>query len=177
MIKSGTWLVFFNNPGWIFKRSAESVNWTGLMLPHFEFCFVRTFLLVTQVCQGWLYSFACNSSLTGMVIFLAWCLDVFGRTIYKRFRSDGEYCSQITRGRGRHGTTRRETVKKDLEINELDRDVIYGRTLWRRLIHSQLHLVGIRLGCCCCFIHKKSELLSYYFLNKRNLDGDMHIMD
>jgi len=35
------------------------------------------------------------------------------------------------RGRGRP----RQTIKKDLEINELDRDMIYDRTLWRRLIH------------------------------------------
>jgi len=41
--------------------------------------------------------------------------------------------SQITRCRPRK--TIRETIKKDLAINELDRDIVYVRTLWRRLIH------------------------------------------
>jgi len=27
------------------------------------------------------------------------------------------------------------TIKKDLEINELDRNIFYDRTLWRNLIH------------------------------------------
>ena len=43
--------------------------------------------------------------------------------------------SQITRGRSRPRKTIRETIKKDLEINELDRNMIYYRTLWRILIH------------------------------------------
>jgi hypothetical protein len=43
--------------------------------------------------------------------------------------------SQITRGRERPIKTIRGTVKKDLEINELDKDMINDRTLWRRLIH------------------------------------------
>jgi len=29
----------------------------------------------------------------------------------------------------------KDTIKKDLEINELDRDMIYDKTLWCRLIH------------------------------------------
>jgi len=33
--------------------------------------------------------------------------------------------SPITRGRGRPRKTRRETIKKDLEINELDPNMIY----------------------------------------------------
>jgi hypothetical protein len=43
--------------------------------------------------------------------------------------------SQITRGRGRPRKTIRETIKRDLEINELDRNMAYDRTLWCRLIH------------------------------------------
>jgi len=43
--------------------------------------------------------------------------------------------SQITRGRGRPRQTIRETIRKDLEINELDRNMFYDRTLWRNLIH------------------------------------------
>jgi hypothetical protein len=43
--------------------------------------------------------------------------------------------SQITRGRGRPRKTVRETIKKGLEINELDRNMVYDRTLWCRLIH------------------------------------------
>jgi len=48
--------------------------------------------------------------------------------------------SQITRGQGRP----RKTLKKDLEINELDRNMVYDRTLWCRLIHvaDWPHLVG-----------------------------------
>jgi len=34
--------------------------------------------------------------------------------------------SHITRGRGRPRKTIRETIKKDLKINELDRNVVYG---------------------------------------------------
>jgi hypothetical protein len=41
--------------------------------------------------------------------------------------------SQITRCRPTK--TIRETIMKDLAINELDRDIIYVRTLWRSLIH------------------------------------------
>jgi len=31
--------------------------------------------------------------------------------------------------------TIRETIRKDLEINELEKDMVFDRTLWRRLIH------------------------------------------
>jgi hypothetical protein len=37
--------------------------------------------------------------------------------------------SQITRGRGRRRKTIKETIKKDLEINELDKNMVYDRTL------------------------------------------------
>ena len=30
---------------------------------------------------------------------------------------------------------KRETIRKDLEVNELDPNLIYDRTLWRHLIH------------------------------------------
>jgi hypothetical protein len=43
--------------------------------------------------------------------------------------------SQITKGWGGTRKTVRETIKKDLEINELDRNMVYDRTLWCRLIH------------------------------------------
>jgi len=39
--------------------------------------------------------------------------------------------SRITRGRVRP----RKTTKKDLEINDLDRNMVYDRTLWCNLIH------------------------------------------
>jgi len=39
--------------------------------------------------------------------------------------------SQIIIGRERP----RKTIKKDLEINEFDRDMIYNRTSWCHLIH------------------------------------------
>jgi len=38
--------------------------------------------------------------------------------------------SRIPRGRGRP----RKTIRKDLIINELDRNMVYDRTLWRYLI-------------------------------------------
>jgi len=50
--------------------------------------------------------------------------------------------SQITRGRGRP----RKTIKKDIEINELDRNMVYNRTLWHNLIHVADPLSGIRLS-------------------------------
>jgi len=37
--------------------------------------------------------------------------------------------SQIIRGRGKPRKTIGETIKKDLEINELDRNMVYDRTL------------------------------------------------
>ena len=43
--------------------------------------------------------------------------------------------SQVKRGRGRTRKTIRETIRKDLEINELDLNLVYDRTLWRHLIH------------------------------------------
>ena len=43
--------------------------------------------------------------------------------------------SQIARGIGRPRKTIRETIKKNVEINEFDRNVVYDRTLWSCLIH------------------------------------------
>ncbi|KAG5035957.1 hypothetical protein JHK85_011310 [Glycine max] len=37
--------------------------------------------------------------------------------------------------RGRPKKTIREVIKKDLEINGLDRSMVLDRTLWRKLIH------------------------------------------
>lgn len=45
-------------------------------------------------------------------------------------------CFDITRGRGKRRKTIRETINKDLEINELDRNMVCDRTLWRCLIHE-----------------------------------------
>lgn len=36
-----------------------------------------------------------------------------------------EYCKK----------TIRETIKKKLEVNELDLNIVYDKTLWRNLIH------------------------------------------
>lgn len=33
--------------------------------------------------------------------------------------------SQISRGRGRPRTNIRETIKKDLDVNELDKDIVF----------------------------------------------------
>jgi len=37
--------------------------------------------------------------------------------------------SQVKRGRGRSRKTIRETIRKDLEVNELDPNLVYDRTL------------------------------------------------
>jgi hypothetical protein len=50
--------------------------------------------------------------------------------------------SQVKRGRGRPRKTIRETIRKDLEVNELDSNMVYDRTLCRNLIHVADHLVG-----------------------------------
>jgi len=42
--------------------------------------------------------------------------------------------SQITRGRGRPGKSIRDAIRKDLEINELKKDMTFDRTICRRLI-------------------------------------------
>jgi len=57
--------------------------------------------------------------------------------------------SQIKRcrGRGRPRKTIRETIKSDLEVNELDPNIVYDRTLWRNLIHVA-DLSRIRFSCC-----------------------------
>jgi hypothetical protein len=53
-------------------------------------------------------------------------------------------------------------MKKDLETNELDRNMVYDRTLWRHLIHVAIPipLGGIRLGGGggCCIVHTKNTL-------------------
>jgi hypothetical protein len=43
--------------------------------------------------------------------------------------------SLVKRGRGRPRKTIREPIRKDLEVNELDLNLVYDRTLWRNLIH------------------------------------------
>jgi hypothetical protein len=43
--------------------------------------------------------------------------------------------SQVKRGRGRPKKTIRETIRKNLEVNELDPNMVFDRTLWRHLIH------------------------------------------
>jgi len=51
------------------------------------------------------------------------------------WRVDQMEGSQITRGRGRPRKTIRETIRKDLVIIELEKDMVFDRILWRRLIH------------------------------------------
>jgi len=43
--------------------------------------------------------------------------------------------SHVKRGRGRPKKTIRETIMKDLEVNEFDSNLVYDRTLWHNLIH------------------------------------------
>ncbi|KAH1204730.1 Retrovirus-related Pol polyprotein from type-1 retrotransposable element R2 [Glycine max] len=42
---------------------------------------------------------------------------------------------QTIRGRGKPKKTIREVIKKDLELNDLDRSMVLDRILWRKLIH------------------------------------------
>jgi hypothetical protein len=52
-----------------------------------------------------------------------------------RRRVDQMEESQIKRGRGRPWKTIRETITKNLEVNEFVPIRVYDRTLWRNLIH------------------------------------------
>jgi len=42
--------------------------------------------------------------------------------------------SHVKRGRGRPKKTIRETIRKDSDVNELDSNLVYDRTLCRNLI-------------------------------------------
>jgi len=42
--------------------------------------------------------------------------------------------NHVKRGRERPRKTIRETIRKDLEVNELDPNLIYDRTLWRAVL-------------------------------------------
>jgi len=56
---------------------------------------------------------------------IRWFMHVEGRPIdFVVRRVDQMEDSQITRGRGRPKKTTRETIKKDIEINELDRNMV-----------------------------------------------------
>jgi len=48
--------------------------------------------------------------------------------------------SQVKRGKGRP----KKTIRKDIEVNELDSNMIFDRR-WRHLIHVADPLSGIRL--------------------------------
>lgn len=50
-------------------------------------------------------------------------------------RGDQMEGSQTIRGRGRSRKIIRETIRKDLKINELDRNMVFDRTLWHNLIY------------------------------------------
>ena len=43
--------------------------------------------------------------------------------------------SQVKRGRGRPKKTIKENIRKDVEVNELDLNIVFDRTLWRHVIH------------------------------------------
>jgi len=43
--------------------------------------------------------------------------------------------SRVKRGRGKPRKTIRETIKNDFEVNELNLNLVYDKTLWRNLIH------------------------------------------
>jgi hypothetical protein len=67
---------------------------------------------------------------------LRWFAHVERRPVdFVVIRVDHMEGSQITRDRGRPRKTIGETITKYLEINELNRNMVLDRTLWRRLIH------------------------------------------
>jgi len=63
---------------------------------------------------------------------LRWCAHVERRptdSVVRRVNS------QITRDRGRPIKTIRKTIKKDIELNELNRNMVYDNTLWPNLVY------------------------------------------
>lgn len=50
-------------------------------------------------------------------------------------RVDQMEMSQIVRGKGRPRKIIREVIKKDIEINNLDKSMTLDRLLWRKSIH------------------------------------------
>jgi len=53
---------------------------------------------------------------------------------YNKFISKDLWMKNLLyRGRLRKAIT--ETIEKDIQINALDRNMVYARTLWRNLIH------------------------------------------
>ena len=66
---------------------------------------------------------------------LRWFGHVERRPVAVVRRVDQMEESQVKRGRGRPRKTIRATIRKDLDVNELDPNLVYDRTLWCHLIH------------------------------------------
>ena len=66
---------------------------------------------------------------------LGWFVHVERRPVDAVVRVDHMEESQVKRGKGRPKKTIRETIRKDLEVNELDANMVFDRTLWRYLIY------------------------------------------
>lgn len=64
---------------------------------------------------------------------------IVGKMVENRFRLVKMKDSQITRGRAKLRKIIRETIKKDLEINELDWNMVYDRILWCHLFYVANH--------------------------------------
>ena len=66
--------------------------------------------------------------------------------------------SSIARGKGRPRKIVGETIKRDLNFNSLNVNMIYDRSLWHHLIHvSRPHLVRQGLIVIILFGGKKEE--------------------
>ena len=61
------------------------------------------------------------------------CREKTGRLCSEESRPDGEKTNNSRQRRSKK--TIREVIKKDLELNDLDRSMVLDRTLWRKLIH------------------------------------------
>jgi len=74
---------------------------------------------------------------------LMWLAHVEKRPLdYVVRRVDHFEGSQFTRGRGRPRKNIRETIRKDPEINELEKDMVFDRTLTSFDSCGRHHLVG-----------------------------------
>jgi len=71
--------------------------------------------------------------------------------------------SQVKRGRWQPRKTNRETIRNDLEVNELDPNILYDRTLWR------IRMIAYDFGTFVMFYIFESVILVFlkYLRNQK----------
>ena len=67
-------------------------------------------------------------------------------------RVDQREDSSIARGRGKPRKNIGETIKRDLNVNGLNINMIYDRTLWSRPNHVVDPPIRTKFSCCCCLV-------------------------